>query len=48
MASDKDLKKFVQTVDASFFTENIDTSISLGQARKELELIWAPVVEGKN
>lgn len=48
MSNDKDLKQFVQTVDAHFFLENVDTSVSLVGGRKELELLWSPVVEGKN
>lgn len=44
--TDKDLKKFIQTVDAKFFLENIDTAISIsGIPRKELELLWSPVIE---
>lgn len=43
------MKKFLQAVDASFFLKNIDTTISIsGVDRKELELLWSPVIEGKN
>lgn len=41
------MKQFVQTVDAHFFLENVDTSVSLVGGRKELELLWSPVVEGE-
>ncbi|KAG4072767.1 hypothetical protein HA402_005244 [Bradysia odoriphaga] len=48
LSTSKDLIEFINTVDAKFFLENIDTTISLGSGRKELELLWAPVIEGKN
>ncbi|KAJ6641664.1 Esterase B1, partial [Pseudolycoriella hygida] len=47
--SDKDLKKFLLNVDGKYFVENVDTSVQMnGLPRKELELIWAPVIERKN
>ncbi|XP_037044089.1 esterase B1-like [Bradysia coprophila] len=48
LKTSKELIKFLHTADAQFFLENIDTSLSLAGGRKELELLWAPVIEGKN
>lgn len=47
LQNDKDLRKFIETVNADFFVNEVDTTVSIvGNARKELELIWAPVIEG--
>lgn len=45
--TDKDLKRFIQNVDAKFFVEKVNTMLDMGKGRKELELMWGPVIEGE-
>ncbi|KAJ6641686.1 Thimet oligopeptidase [Pseudolycoriella hygida] len=48
LRSDEDLTTFLQNVDAEYFLKNFETTIAVGAVpRKELELLWGPVIEGK-